>query len=149
MTVSILIPLIVGGVSALISKNGMETFQTLNKPPLSPPDRLFPIVWTLLYIMMGIASYLIFTAEGDIEDRKSSLMFYVVQLFLNFAWSVIFFDMQLYFFAFLWLVALWAMILITLIKFFRINKCAGLLMLPYLLWVTFAGYLNFEIFLLN
>ncbi len=144
----IIIPLAVGGVAALLTRGSMQAFDTLNKPPLSPPGWLFPIVWTILYILMGIASYLVATS-GQPYRSRSALTVYGIQLVFNFFWSIIFFNLEMYLFAFIWLVLLWLFILTTTFLFYRISKAAGYLMLPYLLWVTFAGYLNLAIFLLN
>lgn len=149
LLVAIAIPLLVGGLSALLTKDSMANFEQLNKPPLSPPGWLFPVVWTVLFALMGIASYLIYTSDADKKSKTTALTFYAVQLFFNFLWSIIFFNLEAYLFAFIWLVILWALILITIILFYRIRKSAAWLMLPYLLWVTFAGYLNFSIYLLN
>ncbi len=124
----------------------METFQSLNKPALSPPGWLFPVVWTVLYILMGIASYLVLTSG---QPNRAALTVYGIQLVFNFFWSIIFFNLESYLFAFIWLVFLWILIFTTMILFYRISKPAGYLLLPYLLWVTFAGYLNFCIYLLN
>ena len=117
-----------------------------NKPPLSPPGWLFPVVWTILYILMGIASYLVLTSG---KPNQTALTIYGVQLFFNFFWSILFFNMQSYLFAFIWLVILWLLIFATSILFHQISKLSGYLILPYLLWVTFAGYWNFSIYLLN
>ena len=124
----------------------METFQSLNKPALSPPGWLFPVVWTVLYILMGIASYLVLTSG---QPNRAALTVYGIQLVFNFFWSINFFNHESYLFAFIWLVFLWILIFTTMILFYRISKPAGYLLLPYLLWVTFAGYLNFCIYLLN
>ena len=124
----------------------METFQSLNKPALSPPGWLFPVVWTVLYILMGIASYLVLTSG---QPNRAALTVYGIQLVFNFFWSIIFFNLESYLFAFIWLVFLWILIFTNMILFYRISKPAGYLLLPYLLWVTFAGYLNFCIYLLN
>ena len=142
----IAIPLAVGGISALLTSSGMKTFQALNKPPLSPPGWLFPVVWTLLYILMGIASYLVLTSG---KPSRSALTFYGLQLLFNFFWSIIFFNLERYLFAFVWLIALWILIFITTVLFYKISKPAGYLMIPYLLWVAFAGYLNLFIYLLH
>lgn len=142
----LIIPLAVGGISALLTRGSMETFGALNKPPLSPPGWLFPVVWTILYILMGIASYLVLTSG---KPDSTALTVYGIQLAFNFIWSIIFFNLELYLFAFIWLVLLWLLILATVILFYQISKPAGYLMLPYLLWVTFAGYLNYAIYLLN
>ena len=145
--ISIAIPLLVGLLSSLLTFSNMSTFQTINKPPGSPPAYLFPIVWTILYILMGIASYLVYTSHY--YNRYNVLFIYELQLIFNFFWSIIFFNYQAYLFAFVWLVILWILVLITTIQFYKINKFAGILMIPYLLWITFAGYLNFMIYLLN
>ena len=145
----ILIPLSVGAVSGIISGSGMDSFEIMVKPALSPPSWLFPIVWTLLFILMGIASYLVFTSNADKVDIVRALAFYGVQLFFNFFWSIIFFNFEWYLVAFIWLVVLWILIVITAVLFYRISKSAGYLMIPYILWVAFAGYLNFAIYLLN
>lgn len=148
LIIALLIPLLVGGLSALLS-GGMENFGTLNKPPLSPPGWLFPVVWSILYLMMGFASYLVYKSKAPTYQKNSALIAYGIQLFFNFFWSIIFFAWEKYLLAFIWLVLLWIFILITIIKFFAISKPAAYLMIPYLLWVTFAGYLNLGIFLLN
>lgn len=142
----IALPLLVGGLSALLTQNSMQTFDAVTKPPLSPPALLFPIVWTILYILIGIASYLVLVSE---KPNNIALIIYGIQLFFNFFWSIIFFNMEAYLFAFIWLVLLWILILATTILFYKISKVAGYMMIPYLLWVTFAGYLNLAIYILN
>ncbi len=149
LLINIFIPLAVGGFSALLTMNSMDSFESINKPPLSPPGWLFPVVWTILYILMGIAAYLVFTSDKPKKQINTALIVYGVQLFFNFLWSLIFFNREDYLFAFIWLVALWALILANIILFYRISKPAGILLIPYLLWVTFAGYLNFAIYILN
>lgn len=149
LIIAVLIPLLTGGLSALISKNGFKDFQNMNQPPLSPPAWLFPVAWTILYILMGIASYLVFTSKSDTAEKKNAFIFYGVQLFFNFLWSPIFFVTKQYLFAFVWLLVMWGLIIITTLKFYKSDRRAGFLLLPYLLWVTFAGYLNFGVFLLN
>ena len=148
LLVCVLIPLLVGGLSALITMGSMENFSSLNKPPLSPPGWLFPVVWTILFVLMGIASYIVLE-RGSFAETRTALFFYGVQLFFNFFWSIFFFNFELYYFSFLWLLALWVLIIITAVLFFRISKPAGYLMTPYILWVTFAGYLNLGIAILN
>lgn len=146
LALCIALPLAVGGASAFLTRGGMETFKTLDKPALSPPGWLFPVVWTILYILMGIASYIVLEADAL---KKSALTFYGIQLVFNFFWPIIFFNLECYLFAFIWLVLLWIFIFITLIMFYKISKPAGYLLIPYLLWVTFAGYLNLFIYFLN
>lgn len=145
----LLIPLSVGAISGVISGGGIDGFNSMVKPPLSPPSWLFPIVWTILFILMGVASYLVLTSGEKKEDIVRALTFYGIQLFFNFFWSIIFFNLEWYLVAFIWLLVLWVLIIITTVSFYNISKTAGLLMIPYILWVTFAGYLNFAIFLLN
>ena len=143
---AVAIPLATGGLSALLTKKAMDSFEMLNQPPLSPPTWLFPVVWTILYILMGFASYLVATS-GHKNDTAPTL--YGIQLCFNFLWTLIFFNMEWYLFAFLWLIGLWILILLTTIAFYRISKPAAYMMIPYLIWVTFAGYLNYGIYLLN
>lgn len=146
LIICLIIPLAVGIISAFLTRNNMETFDLINKPFLALPSWLFPVVWTILYILMGIASYLVFISE---KPNKTALTVYGLQLIFNFFWSIIFFNLELYLFAFIWLVLLWLLVIKTTILFYQISKLAGYLMIPYLLWVTFAGYLNFSIYLLN
>lgn len=143
------LPLIVGALSALLSGNGMRQFSEINQPPLSPPAWLFPVVWTILYLAMGLASWLVLTSSVDSGQKTKALRAYGLQLAVNFFWSILFFRFSLYLAAFLWLVLLWVLVIVTMVRFYRIREQAGDLLVPYLLWVTFAGYLNFGIFLLN
>ena len=148
--ISPLIALAVGGLSAFLSRNGMEAYQNVVQPPLSPPMWLFPVVWSILYILMGVGSAIIYTKLKDVpEDAISALMVYGFQLAVNFFWSIIFFNMQAFLFAFIWLVLLWLLIIVMIVKFSRLSRPAALLQLPYLLWVTFAGYLTLSVWLLN
>ena len=144
---SIAIPLTVGFVSSILSGGGMSTFGMLNKPPLSPPGWVFPVVWTILYILMGIASYLV--AGSDEEMVTKALSLYSYQLAVNFLWPVFFFSFEWYLFAFFWILLLWGLVFMTTVLFGRISGVAGLLMVPYLLWITFAAYLNLGIWWLN
>lgn len=149
LIVSILIPLVVGGLSALISGGGMGFYKTIEKPPLSPPGIIFPIVWTILYILMGISLYLVIVKKDMYQSKTSAYLFFALQLLLNFIWSPVFFSANEYLAAFIILILLWLSIIGMIVTFFRISKLAGLLQIPYLIWVTFAGYLNFAIYLLN
>lgn len=149
LAISILIPLAVGSVSSLFTRNSMAAFGQLDKPPLSPPGWLFPVVWFLLYVLMGIASYIIYQKGTDQEEVIQALRIYALQLVFNFFWSIFFFRFEWYLFAFFWLVALWILILFTILQFGKLSKAAAYLMIPYLIWVTFAGYLNLGIYLLN
>ena len=149
LIISVLLPLVVGGLSALLAGNSMEAFQSFKQPPLSPPGWLFPIVWTALYVLMGVASYLVAASDAPAGEIKNALKAYAIQLAINFFWSILFFRFGLLWFSFFWLLLLWGFLVETIILFGRISKTAGLLLIPYLLWVTFAGYLNFAVALLN
>ena len=145
----LLVPLAAGALGAALSGGGMREFQEMTKPALTPPGWVFPAVWTVLYLMMGLASYLVLTAKAPREDVESALTVYGCQLAVNFFWPVLFFRLRVYLFAFFWLVALWLLVIATLAFFHKLHKTAGVLLIPYLLWVTFAGYLNMGISLLN
>ena len=147
LIVSLLISLGVGGLSALLTKGSMEKYRSLNQPPLSPPGWVFPVVWTVLFAMMGIAAYLVWMQDGP--GRSGALALYGAQLFFNFFWTLIFFFFFNYALAFFWLVALWVLILLCTLSFFKEDTRAGWMMVPYLVWVAFAGYLNAGIWLLN
>ena len=149
LAVCLLIPLAVGGLAAALTVSGMKDFAALNKPALTPPAWVFPVVWTALYLLMGLASYLVSESRRPREDMAAALTVYACQLALNFFWPILFFHFKLYLFAFFWLVALWLAVLATFAIFRKIDKRAGNLILPYLFWVTFAGYLNLGVYLLN
>ncbi len=146
LIISILIPLIVGGISSLISMPFMD-YGNLIQPPLAPPGWLFPIVWTILYILMGISFYLIL--ESDSYDKDEAYIVYFLQLFVNGLWSIFFFVLKWRLFSSIWLVLLIVLIVIMIVRFYKINKTAGLLQIPYLLWCLFALYLNIGVYLLN
>lgn len=147
------IPLAVGGLSALLSMEGMKAFDQVAKPAFTPPSIVFPIVWTLLYLFMGTASWLIWRQiKARPKNRAAgsgALKVYALQLIVNFFWSILFFRLGWYLPAFWWLVLLWLLVLAALIRFYRLSPAAGLLLVPYLLWVSFAGYLNLGVALLN
>ena len=149
-TLSIVVALAVGGLSALLTAGNMDLYSQIVQPPLAPPSVLFPIVWTVLYTLMGISAAMVFLKKDAMpKEVSSALTVYAISLFLNFFWSIIFFNMRAFLFSFIWLVALWITVIIMIIKFYRIKSASGLLQIPYLLWLTFAGYLNFGVFLLN
>ncbi len=148
LVVGILIPLATGAVAGFLTRGGMESFASLNKPPLSPPAWVFPIAWTILYTLMGISSYLIYNTKENMGNSQA-LSTYGYQLIVNFLWPVFFFNFQWYFFAFLWLVLLWVLVAKMILEFGEISQTAALLNVPYLLWLSFAGYLNLGIWLLN
>lgn len=148
LLISIAIPLGVGGLSALLTSGNMEMFETIDKPPLSPPGWLFPVVWTILYVLMGVALYKVITTKTK-EEKLPDIISFGVQLFFNFFWSIIFFNAQAYLFAFVWLLLLWVAIVANIYFFSKINQTSAKLLIPYLVWVTFAGYLNLGIYILN
>jgi len=148
--ISIAIALAVGGLSALITGDNMNVYDTLNTPPLSPPSFIFGIVWPILYVLMGISAAMVYTAKGvSMTQKSSALKIYAIQLAVNFFWSIIFFNLRAFLFAFIWLILLWALILAMIIKFRAIRPWAGYLQIPYILWVSFALYLNLMIYILN
>lgn len=149
LLIAVAIPLVVGGLAALLTSGSMDLFEMVEKPPLSPPGWLFPVVWTILYVLMGVASYLVWQTTGSPRLRERALRLYAAQLAVNFVWPLLFFNLQWYLFAFLWLVLLWVLVLLTWLSFRRLSPVAGWLLVPYLLWVTFAGYLNLGIYILN
>ena len=148
LLIALAIPLAAGGLGTLLS-GGMDIFQTLNQPPLSPPGWFFPIVWSILYLLMGYASYRIWTTQTEPVNARQALVFYAIQLFLNFLWPIVFFGFQWYWAAFILLLVLWVFIYLTMHFFGNIDDTAENLLIPYLLWVTFAGYLNLGVALLN
>lgn len=146
LIISVLVPLLVGGTAALLTRGGVTNFAALEKSPLTPPGYVFPIVWTALYILMGVASYLVAVSGGDV---KEPLTLYALSLAANFLWPVVFFNFEAYLASFLVIIALWVLVLLTAVSFYKVSPAAGYLMIPYLLWVTFAAYLNFSVYLLN
>lgn len=149
--ISILIALGIGALSSIITKNNMSlVYEQINKPPLAPPMLLFPIVWGILFVLMGIGSAQIYLGrEADSEKASSALQIYGIQLIVNFFWSIIFFNMQAFLFAFIWIMVLWALIIMMTVQFKKISKTAAYLQLPYILWTTFAAYLTLMIYILN
>ena len=146
---SILITLGVGLLSGFLVGNSYKVYMNLVKPPLSPPMAVFPVVWTILYIIMGISAYLIYVADDHKKEKKEALKYYKLQLAMNFLWSFIFFKFNLYLLAFIWLVALFIVVILMIKKFNEIDDTASALLVPYALWLVFAGYLNLMIVLLN
>ena len=134
--------------SSFTTKSIANWYRFLKRPPFAPPNWLFAPAWGLLYLLMAIAAFLIWQQRGAFVV-KTALIFYFSQLILNTLWSIIFFGLRKPGLAFIEIIVLWVFILLTLIKFYQINKTAGLLLLPYLLWVTFASVLNLSVWLLN
>lgn len=148
--ISIAVALSVGGLAAFFTRNSMDIYKTIDRPPLSPPSILFPIVWTILYVLMGISAALVYSKKGvNYNNVSVSLAVYAISLFLNFWWSIIFFNARMYLFAFIWIILLIISVALTIYKYWGISKPAAVLQIPYLLWIIFAAYLNFGIYILN
>ena len=148
--ISVLIALAVGGISALITRGSMDIYTEIVKPKLAPPGFIFPIVWGILYTLMGISSALVYIKSKELATaQKTGLGVYALQLSVNFFWPILFFNFQAFLISFLWLVLLWILILIMILRFSKISPLAAYLQIPYLVWVTFAGYLNLMIYFLN
>lgn len=145
--ISCIISLGVGGLSAKLSRNGIMEFNSAAKPPLTPPMWVFPVVWTILFTLMGVSSANVWVKNGNKFD--TSLKVYAAQLAVNFLWPLVFFNLSAYLTAFCIIIILACLILYMIILFNRTSKTAALLQIPYLVWVLFASYLNFGVFLLN
>jgi tryptophan-rich sensory protein len=145
----ILLSVGIGALSGFLSREGAGTFsETVIQPPLSPPAWLFPVVWSILYVLMGISAARISLAP-DSPQKKQGLNLFIIQLVLNFFWSLIFFNLQAYGLAFLWLVALWIAVFLMILSFRKADPVAALLQIPYLIWLTFAAYLSAGVWYLN
>ena len=145
----IILPLLVGALAGFLTQNSRTYYAALEKPPLSPPGAVFPWVWAVLYLLIGIASYLIYRKGIEKDYVQDALKSYGISLALSFIWPLVFFRLQMPFAAFWVLLLLWLFTGICAAKFYRISHVAGLLILPYWLWITFAGYLNLAVWLLN
>lgn len=148
LIIAILIPLLGGIIISLITRGGINNYtENLIKPVFAPPKILFPIVWTILYILMGYSSYLIY--ESMSEYKNTCLLLYGLQLFLNFIWPIIFFNLEARLFAFLFIILLDIVVALMIYCFYGINKKAGIINIPYLIWLIFASILNFSVYILN
>lgn len=145
----IISPILIGIASSILTMDMMKEYSSLNKPFLAPPTIVFPIAWTILYLLMGIAAAMIYSKEEYSEYRTVGLTLHMTQLILNFFWSIIFFNMKKYVFAFIWLVILWLIVFSMINNYKKISKTAFLLNVPYIVWLTFAGYLNLAVAILN
>ena len=148
LLICLAVPLAVGGLAALLS-GGMSDYGVMTKPPLSPPGWVFPVVWSILYLLMGYASYRILESGAPKEEIPKTLTLYGLQLLANFVWPLLFFGGGWFLLSLFWLILLWTLIFLTIRAFSKIDETAGNLLIPYILWVTFAAYLNFGIFILN
>ena len=149
LIISFIITFGVGGLSSLLTKGGLESMKMLENPPLSPPDIVFSIVWPILFFLMAISAYLVYVSDGSEKHKKNGLFLYGLQLFINFFWTIIYFNLEMRVFAFVWLLLLWVVVLFMIKDFLKVNKLAGILHIPYLIWLTFAAYLNLGIIILN
>ena len=140
---------LVGVLSALLSGGFSDFYDRYIQPPLLPPSWLFPVVWTILYALMGYSAYLICSSEGGAKEKSAAIKAYIVQLALNFSWSIIFFRFEALWLAFGVIIALLAAVIVMTVRFYRIVPLAGYLNIPYIIWVTFASYLNLAAALLN
>ncbi len=145
--IALLIPLAVGALSALITRNSMEDFSNLAQPPLSPPGGLFPVVWTILFLLMGIGSALVYFSETPVQGK--ALKVYFAQLVVNFFWSIIFFNLDARLFALAWILLLLFLVIWMILLFHKARPLAAYLQIPYLLWLLFATYLNAGVWYLN
>src|SRR3990167_10409626 len=147
---SLLIPLTTGFLGALVTTPAIPTwYATLQKPVFTPPNWLFGPAWTTLYIFMGISLYLVWRKWMQHPLVPRSLLLFGIQLIMNLGWSIVFFGLKSPLFAFVHIIILWCFIILTIISFFKISRVAGLLLIPYLLWVTYASILNGSIVFLN
>lgn len=147
LLVNIIIPLAVGTLAGLVTREGMQDYNNVIKPSLSPPDWLFPIVWTILYTLMGISTYLIYNKDDNVN--KTSFIIYAFQLAINFIWPIFFFGFGAYLFAFIILIVLIILVIAMIFLFYKENIIAAKLQVPYLIWLLFAAYLNISVYLLN
>ncbi len=146
---SLILPLGVGILSAIFTRGSMDIYGEINSPPLSPPGVVFPIVWTILFTLMGISLYRVRMAKKSQADKEKGYRVFTLQLIFNFLWSIVFFNLRAYTFSAIWLVALIVLIIANIIYFYKVDKWAAYLLIPYLLWCTFALYLNIGIAILN
>lgn len=146
--VAVAIPEAVGILAGLLTRDGIEQIGQLRQSALTPPAVIFPIVWTILYALMGISLARIWLAP-DSPERTKGLTLFLFQLIFNFFWSIFFFNMQAFGFSFLWILGLWVLIGLMIRSFFKVDTMAAWLQVPYFLWVTFAAYLNYTVWKLN
>lgn len=145
--VSILLPLAVGGLAALLTKDSYSVYKTLERPFFAPPAIIFPIVWAILYILMGISFAKVYQTPSP--SRFSAVKIYLISLVLNFFWPIIFFRLELFWVAFVWILLLLVSVAVMTSKFSAVNKSAGLLQIPYLIWCAFACILNLSVAIMN
>lgn len=143
-----IITFLVGSFFSFFVMDNMQTFKELNKP-FELPGIIFPIVWSILYLLMSISYYISTEKSKTLDEKNSIRKIYIVQLIVNSLWTLIFFGLNLYFIGFLWILLLIVLVIIMIYRMFNVSKLSAYLQIPYLLWLVFAGFLNFSIFLLN
>ena len=148
LLVALAIPLVVGALSALLTRENMALFEVIRKPPLSPPGWLFPVVWTILFALMGISAARV-SLSAPSNARSWGLNVFIAQLVVNFFWPLFFFNLQVFGFAFIWLILLWILVAFTIYLFWKVDRAAAWLLVPYLAWLTFAAVLNGAVWLMN
>lgn len=141
-----LVTFLIGGFFSFFTMNNMDTFEELSKP-IDVPGVVFPIVWSILYLLMSISYYIVSNSNSKYKDEAKTA--YIVQLIINSLWSLIFFGFEAYLLAFIWIIILLISVIIMIVNFYKVNKTAAYLQIPYVLWIIFAGYLNLGIYLLN
>lgn len=146
LIIIIIITFIVGSFFSFFTMNNMDTFKELKKP-INVPGVLFPVVWSIIYLLMSISCYIITTKDD--KNKDNAIIWYGIQLIINSLWSLIFFGFSAYLFSFIWIILLLAIVIIMIVKFYKIDKMAAYLNIPYVLWILFAGFLNLGIYILN
>ncbi len=150
LIISIVICQLAGVFGTIFTYDSISNWYVgLNKPALNPPDWLFGPVWIILYLMMGISLFIIWKEDLKNKEIKSAFILFMIQLIFNASWSIVFFGAQTTIGGLIVIIILWILILVTILKFMKISRTAGILLIPYLLWVSFATYLNFSIYKLN
>ncbi len=149
LILSIIISLSVGGLSGFLTSNNMDTYKKYHLPMLAPPGFVFPVVWTILFILMGISAYIVLNSTASNKEKANALFLYGLQLVINFLWPLIFFKFELVFLGFLWILLLLAVVAFMIVSFYKINPLSAYLQIPYFLWLLFAAYLNIGIYVLN
>jgi len=150
LLISLVWPFIAGGIGALFTTPSINNwYMSLSKPPFNPPNWIFQPVWTVIYILLGLSFFIIWTHKGESKFKKKAIRLFITQLILNSLWSIIFFGLKSPILAGLEIIYLWIVIFLTIKYFYKISKTAAYLLIPYIAWVTFAAFLNFSIVLLN
>ncbi len=142
-------PLFIGFAASSLSAQSAIIYDEFIRPPFSPPSYVFGIVWTCVYLLMGLAAFLVSISNKARVNKEPALQVFFFQLAINFCWTFFFYTMEYRLFAFLWILFLWVLIFYTIKLFYKISKTAAILLLPYIFWLSFAAYLNLGIYILN